>query len=273
MKLGLMLHLDENVEAKFADIESYGIPSCQLCCWNHSFFTDEYAEKVRNASARHHVEITAVWCGWDGPAVWDFHEGPLTLGIVPMDYRYDRMKQLKRGSDFAKKIGVTDLITHVGFLPENPKTTEYTSLVAALRDIAYYCKGNGQNFLFETGQETPITLKRTIEDVGTGNLGINLDPANLLLYGKANPCDAVDVFGEYVRNVHGKDGEYPTCGKYLGEEKRIGDGRANFPLLLAKLKEKGYDGPITIEREISGDQQIKDILYAKDYLTAIIEKL
>ena len=145
-------------------------------------------------------------------------------------------------------------------------------MVLAIKEVAEYCKKNGQYLLFETGQETPITLKRTIEAVGTGNLGINLDPANLLLYGKGNPCDAVDVFGEYVRNVHGKDGEYPVNPACLGEEKRIGDGRANYPLLIKKLKEKGYDGPITIEREISGEQQIKDILYAKKFLEDIIDE-
>lgn len=167
---------------------------------------------------------------------------------------------------------MTDVITHFGFLPENCKTDEYAQVVLAIKEVAEYCKKNGQYLLFETGQETPITLKRTIEAVGTGNLGINLDPANLLLYGKGNPCDAVDVFGEYVRNVHGKDGEYPVNPACLGEEKRIGDGRANYPLLIKKLKEKGYDGPITLEREISGEQQIKDILYAKKFLEDIIDE-
>ena len=82
--------------------------------------------------------------------------------------------------------------------------------------------------------------------------------------------NAIDIFGEYIRGVHGKDGEYPTNGNYLGEEKRIGDGRVNFPLLIKKLKEKGYDGAITIEREITGEEQIKDILYAKKFLEDII---
>ena len=124
--------------------------------------------------------------------------------------------------------------------------------------------------MFETGQETPITLLRTILTVNTGNLGINLDPANLLLYGKANPCDALDVFGKYVMGVHAKDGEYPTDPLYLGQEKRIGDGRVNFPLLIEKLKKLGYDGSLTIEREISGEKQVQDILYAKKFLEELI---
>ena len=94
----------------------------------------------------------------------------------------------------------------------------------------------------------------------------------MLLYGKGNPCDAIDIFGEYIRNVHGKDGEYPIDPRYLGEEKRIGDGRVNFPLLIAKLKNVGYNGPINIEREIVGEKQIEDIKYAKSFLEGIINE-
>ena len=136
--------------------------------------------------------------------------------------------------------------------------------------IAEHVKENGQYFLFETGQETPVTLRRAIEDIGTGNLGINLDPANLIIYGKANPIDALDVFGEYVRDIHAKDGCYPTNGHELGEEKPLGDGKVNFPMFIKRLKEIGYDGPLTIEREISGDKQIEDIKHAKVLLEELI---
>ena len=161
------------------------------------------------------------------------------------------------------------MATHAGFLPETPNTEQYHGVVCALREVADRCKENGQYFIFETGQETPVTLRRTIEDIGTDNLGINLDPANLILYGKANPVDALDVFGEFVRDVHGKDGMYPTDGKNLGQEVPLGDGKVNFPALIKKLKEIGYDGPINIEREISGEKQIEDIKRAK----AILEEL
>jgi sugar phosphate isomerase/epimerase len=110
-----------------------------------------------------------------------------------------------------------------------------------------------------------------IEDVGTGNLGINLDPANLLMYGKANPVDALDIIGKYVRSVHAKDGEYPVDSRNLGAEKPIGQGRVNFPALIAKLKETGFDGSIIIEREIpEGPEQDKDILNAKAFLEKLI---
>lgn len=271
MKLGVLINLrTEKIEDEFRQVNEFGFSSCQLCCWDHSLMTEEMAQKINDCCKKYDVTISTVWCGWSGPAVWNFYDGPLTLGLVPAEYRFARMKELMHGSDFARLLNVENLATHAGFLPEVPAGEQYNSVVAALRAVAKYAKDNGQYFLFETGQETPVTLKRTIEDIGTGNLGINLDPANLILYGKANPIDALDVFGEYVRDVHAKDGCYPTDGHHLGEEKPLGEGKVNFPSFINKLKEMGYEGPLTIEREISGERQIKDIKSAKKFLEELI---
>ncbi len=270
MKLGVMCSLNAKVDENIKAVAELGLPTCQLKCWNSAYLTDEYAERTSAACREYGVEISAFWCGWDGNSVWNFTEGPLTLGLVPSSTRSERTRMLLRGAAFARKLGVTDVVTHVGFLPENPCTTEYHEVVATLRYIAKQLLPYGQYFLFETGQETPVTLLRTIEEVGTGNLGINLDPANLLLYGKANPCDALLVFGTYVRGVHGKDGMYPTDGKHLGREVPLGEGLVDYPRFISMLKELGYDGAITIEREISGEKQIEDILAAKEKLTALI---
>lgn len=270
MQLGVLILLGENIEEEFKKVADNGFSGCQLCGWKHELFTDETAERVNACTKKYGVKITTFWCGWTGPAVWDFYEGPLTLGLVPPEYRQMRIDELMRGSDFAKKIGVDNVATHLGFIPETPSTAEYASLVIAARTVANYCRDNGQYFLLETGQETPVTMRRMIEDIGTDNMGINFDTANLILYGKANSVDALDVFGEYVRNVHAKDGFYPTDGKNLGKEVAIGEGRANFPEIIKKLKSIGYDGPLTIEREITGDEQLRDIIAAKKYLEELI---
>lgn len=270
MKLGVLVFLKDSIEAELKKVHDFGFSSCQICCWDQSVMTDENAKKINECKEKYGIDVSTFWCGWKGPSVWDFYDGPLTLGLLPVEYRFDRIKELMAGSDFAKKIGVKNIATHVGFLPEVPASSEYQSLVSSLRYLANYVKNNDQYFLFETGQETPVTLRRTIEDVGTGNLGINLDPANLIMYGKANPVDALEVFGEFVRDVHGKDGCYPTDGKNLGRETPLGEGKVNYPNFVAKLKEVGYDGPITIEREIEGDEQIEDIKKAKIYLEELI---
>ena len=258
MKLGVMVILDSmEIDEKFKQVNEFGFNYCQLCCWNDEFLTDEVAEAVLRACRKYAVEISTFWCGWCGPTEWNFYEGPLTLGLVPTEYRCKRIEQLISGSDFAKKLGVKNMATHMGFLPEVPFSKEYQEVVCAIRMVAQHCKKNSQYLLFETGQETPVTLRRTIEDVGTDNLGVNLDPANLVLYGKANPVDALEVFGEYVRDVHAKDGKYPTDGRNLGEETPLGEGKVNISALIKKLKEVGYDGTLIIEREISGEKQKK----------------
>lgn len=267
----LIVDKDTDVDAKFKNLVDLGINHCQVVCWNRSVLNDPTrARDIVEASGKYQVTISAFWCGWEGPCTWDFYDGQETLGLVPQAYRFQRIQTLKEGSDFAKEIGVSDVVTHVGYMPENPYDPNYHGIIAAVKDVAGYCKQNGQYFLFETGQETPTTLLRAIQDIGLDNLGINLDPANLIMYGKANPVDALDTFGQYVRNVHGKDGCYPTNGHDLGAEVPLGQGKVNFPRFIQRLKEIHYEGDITIEREITGDQQTKDIIMAKELLDQLI---
>ena len=273
MRLGVFVSLDKDIDEQFKLVSESGFTACQLSTCDDARETDEIAKQVVEASKKYNVEVSAYWKGWDEPRVWNFTEGYTTLGIVPVTYRHLRLNQLKHGSDFAKKIGVENLITHVGFIPENPWSTEYHDVVSAVRTIANYCKQNGQYFLFETGQETPITLLRIIEDVGTGNLGINLDTANLIIYGKGNPVDALEVFGKYVRTLHLKDGIFPWEGYRLGKERKIGEGKVDFEKVFKMLKELNFNGVMSIEREITGDQQMIDIIESKKYFEEILKRI
>lgn len=272
MNIGVLVCYRQGTDimAELRKAKELELQSCQICVWDPTLYTEENAALIREASQASDIAISALWAGWSGPAVWDFYEGPATLGLVPIAYRAMRLKELFAASDFAEQLGVTDVITHVGFLPENPCAPDFVSIVAALRLLALHMKEKGQYFLFETGQETPVTMLRVIEEIGTGNLGINFDTANLILYGKANSADALDVFGKYVRNLHCKDGEYPTDGRSLGEEKPLGQGRANLPLIVERLRGCKYSGPYTIEREISGEDQIRDIIVARDLLRGLL---
>jgi len=265
-KLGMIIQLDSEPDRELSKVQELGFPTCQVSCWNIELYNKKVARKLKVAAQNRDIEITTIWAGLPGKYVWNFIDGPNTIGLVPLKTRKMRLKALKKASNFTRWVGVESITTHVGFIPENPRNPIYISLIDALKNVAKFCAENGQSFWFETGQETPVTLLRTIEDVGAENLGINLDPANLLMYGKANPVDALDIFGRYVRGVHAKDGEYPTNGRELGKEKPLGEGRVNFPLLISKLKALGYKGALTIEREISGPQQIEDIKKAKKFL-------
>jgi L-ribulose-5-phosphate 3-epimerase len=270
MKLGVMAPLENGPEKELNLVKEFGLPTCQVVCWNPELFTSVMAERLVAAAEENQVEITTLWVGTPGPHLWDFIKGPVSIGLVPPEYQAMRLSVLKKGAEFAARIGIPSITTHVGFIPENMTNPLYSGVILALRDICEYCTKMGVEFWFETGQETPIVLLRVIEELGYGNLGINLDPANLLMYGKANPLDALDVFGKYVKGVHAKDGEYPTNGKQLGVEKPLGEGRVNFPVLIQKLKALGYTGALTIEREISGPQQIADIRHAINVLNSIL---
>ena len=265
MEIGVINGLRDSGRC-FDHVSQFGLHVCQLVSWDVSLATKEIAATVVAEAAKAKVRICAMWGGVPGPAKWNFIEGPTTLGLVPPEYRKERVAALKKWADFASWIGAPAVITHCGFIPENASDPNFQGVLDAITEVAEYCKSKGIGFWFETGQETPVVLLRVIERAGTGNLGINLDPANLILYGKGNPIDSLDVFGKYVRNIHVKDGLYPTNGDSLGKEVKVGDGKVRFPEFMKRLKEIEFDGELIIEREISGDQQVKDIRETVDNL-------
>ena len=267
MQLGLIVSAGSDPEAAIRKVHDLGFPTCQVGVGS---FAPDMAARLRSALDRYKIEATSLVAGGPGPEVYDFYKGPLTIGLVPRAYRDARIAQIKKTSDFAKQCGVPAVQTHCGFIPENPNDPVYKEAVDAIRTVAAYCKQNGQNFRCETGQETPITLVRAIKDVGLDNVGVNFDAANLILYGKANPVDAVDVLGPLIQGIHAKDGLYPTNPKELGREVPIGQGKVNFPVFIKRLKEIGYRGPLTIEREISGPKQTEDVRASKIYLEKLI---
>ena len=233
LRLGLIVAVGNDPDAAMAKLRDLGLPTAQI-------YVDEFHPglegRLTKALDANHIEATSVVVGGPGKEVWDFYGGPLTIGVVPRETRAARVAHIKKASDFAKLCGI----------PAD------------------------QNLRYETGQETPITLVRTIQDVGTDNQGVNFDVANLILYGKANPVDAIELLGPYVQGIHAKDGRWPTDPKRLGEEVPIGKGKVDFPRITSRLKEMDYRGAITIEREISGPQQMEDVRAAKTYLEGLI---
>ncbi|MCX7846726.1 MAG: sugar phosphate isomerase/epimerase [bacterium] len=268
-RIGTMVRLQQNGPS-FDHLVAAGLRCCQLVSWEPSLWTPECAARLKNQIATYDLRVTAFWAGWPGPAIWNLVDGPRTLGLLPQEYRAIRVASLKRAADFAHLVGLPAIITHVGFVPEEPANPLFHELVATVRDIALYADQLGLQFWFETGQETPVTLLRLILSVNTPNLGINLDPANLILYGKGNPIDALDVFGSYVRNVHAKDAFYPTDPMQLGREVKVGEGRVRFPEFVRRLEDIGFTGEYIIEREISGNHQHRDILDTIHYLDRLL---
>jgi len=271
MKIGIVINYNSAFEDNLAWCKKNDIPTCQLSI-RPSDLINETAQIITNLTKKYNMHITALVGNWSGPNEWNFTKGPLTLGIVPPAYKAHRIEELKRCACFARDIGVYAVCTHMGFIPENPCEVVYADFIASLKYLVNYFGQYGISLNMETGQETPTTLLRVISDINQNNLGVNFDPANFLMYGKANPIDAVYLLGPHIRGVHAKDGEYPTNGNALGLEKPLGQGRVNMKQFIYALKEVGYTDAITIEREISGEQQQKDILAGKQLLLDILKE-
>ncbi|MFB3784841.1 MAG: sugar phosphate isomerase/epimerase family protein [bacterium] len=269
-RLGMCVGIEGDPHESLAKVHELGLHSCQVITGQLS---RQAEEALRSALQKYEIEATALTTFGPGEMVWDFLKGPVTIGLVPRGTRQARIDAIKQGSDFAAKLGIPAFQTHCGFIPEFPGDPLYEETVQALTEVVRHCQGNNQWFLCETGQESPVTLLRTIQDTRLDNVGVGLDTANLILYGKGNPVDALDVLGKYVHSVHAKDGFFPTDPNKLGEEVPIGKGKVDFKKVFTRLMELGYTGDITIEREISGPKQMEDIKQSIQYLQGVIQEV
>ena len=233
----------------------------------------ETANKLIEAQKKYNIRVTTIMCG-AGHYEWNFIKGPKYNGLVPEEDVEPKMQHYKQAIDFCQMAKVPAIHSHFGFIPEDPLSAEYKMFIVRIKELGNYAKERGVSIYFETGQETPITLIRTIKDAGTGNLFVNCDVANLILYGKANPTDAIRMFGPLVKDLHIKDGTYPDRNDpdHLGHEKPIPEGDVDFPAIIKILKEEGYTGSLTIEYELgdrSKDYMEKTRLYLQNLLDSI----
>ena len=263
--LGVITGAD-NPEEDLRIVRDLGFPTCQLSVKE---FSPQLAERLSSALGKYRLKPTSLICMGPGTYKWNFTEGPSTIGLVPRAERPARVRRLMQGIDFCRASGIPAVHAHFGFIPEDPKNELYIEFINTMKPIGEYAHKQGVEIYFETGQETPVTLLRAIQDIGTGNLFVNYDTANLVMYGTANPLDGLKVIGKYVRALHAKDGKYPTDPDELGREVPIPQGEVDFPAIIKYLKNLGFKGSITIEYELA-EQNNEYILKTKEYLEKII---
>ena len=134
MKIGVCVSFNsiKGFKDNISKLPAEAFDNCQLVSWNPALWNDEGYLAVKEETERNGVEISAFWCGWEGPKVWDFYEGPSTLGLLPEEYRETRVKNLCDGADFAKRLGVKNVVTHMGFIPENPNDPAFNPFCDAV---------------------------------------------------------------------------------------------------------------------------------------------
>ncbi len=261
-----------NCLTAFGRVRRMGLDACQLS-YAPAVIDPADADVIREAAKECGVEISAYFCTYaDGCVLLDNYADYDLQGLNSPFFGAERIKRELSAIPFVKRLGITDMIAHCGFVPNDPFADAYGRMVSAVRIIGLRCKAAGVNFLFETGGETPVALLRLITDVGLDNLFINLDTANLILYGNGNPLDALYTFGRYVRNTHMKDGFPPTEPRRIGREVPLGEGLVDFDRVIGKLHELGYDRYLIVERELNDGAGDAAVMQSIDYLKRLYEK-
>lgn len=262
--IGVFASVDAGLGVNFDVVKELGIPSIQLHAPHQQTRTQEQADAFLAKCSDAGVTITCVFGGFEGESYADIATTARTVGLVPEETRAARMQEMKEISDFAHLLGVDAVGLHIGFVPEDTSSDSYRNLIVTTRELLDHVKENGQAVHLETGQETADHLLHFISDVERDNLYINFDPANMILYGTGEPIEALRKVGRHVRSVHCKDATWAAedrRGQDWGAEVALGDGDVGMEDYLRTLNELGYDGPLTIEREIPEDpeQQKADI--------------
>lgn len=211
------------------------------------------APQWRDAIRAAEFRVFTVFAAYIGESYADIPTVQRTVGFVPPGTRDERERRTIAVSDFAATIDAPGVATHIGFIPESPGEPDYLVIRDMIRRICDYAATRHQTFALETGQEPAHVLLAFLNDVDRPNLGINFDPANMILYGTGDPIEALGILGSRVISVHCKDGDWPEIGVSgaLGEERSLGAGSVGVSRFLEKLREIGYRGPLSIEREAS----------------------
>ena len=250
--VGVFASIDAGLGVKLEVVRDLGIKTIQLHTPHKESRTPEKAAEFLKKLADYGITITTVFCGFEGESYASIKITAETVGLIPKSTRAARLAETKEIADFAKLLNVSAIGSHIGFVPHDKTDPDYPEIVEMIRGLCKYLQGNGQTLHLETGQETAAALLEFISDVGEDNLFINFDPANLILYGMGDPIGSLKKVGHKVRGVHCKDAlaTTKTPGVDWGQEVPFGTGQVGAEEFLRTLKEVGYEGPLTIEREI-----------------------
>ncbi len=171
---------------------------------------------------------------------------------------YDTAEDLERrvdGTKWAMKLagalGSPVVVNRVGEIPEKPEGPAWDLLLQVLHDLGRHGHHLGAMLVAETGADEPAALKRLLDALPVGSLGVDLNPGNLLVHGHA-PLDAVEQLGQHLLHVHATDG-VSDRSRGRGQRVPVGRGMADWPALLGALEEQDYRGDFTIEGRDAGD--------------------
>jgi sugar phosphate isomerase/epimerase len=256
--IGVFTSVDAGLGVSLDGVKQLGVPTVHLHAPHGA--TRQEPARVKRMFADADVTVTVVFAGFPGESYADIPTVKETVGLVPEATAAERLQETREIADFARAIGVDTIALHIGFVPEDESDPIFERVVAAAQTVCDHCARLDQWLHLETGQETAPALLHFFKAVGRDNLAINFDPANMILYGSGEPIEALKLVGKHVRSIHCKDARWAANpGQEWGEEVPLGEGDVGMATYLKTLKEVGYRGPLTIEREVQGERQLPDI--------------
>jgi len=274
LPIGVFTSIGAGLGASLEAVKELGVSTVQVHAPALDRCTEDYAREVREDFLEAGIEVTLVFCGYPGDSYQSIQAVRETVGLVPRGTREERVELTRQMADFAAALGAPGIGVHIGFLPEDWDDPDFDELAHVAKGICDYCSALGIGMNLETGQETAGTLLHFLEAVDRPNIGVNFDPANMILYGSGEPLEALRKVGNYVRSTHCKDAVWSERpGEEWGVEVPLGEGDVNIEAYVATLIDLGYRGPLTIEREVGGEQQIRDIRKGVELLKSLKEKL
>ena len=191
-----------------------------------------------------------------------------TGGLVPDDTWDENWENVQATAALAHQLGLKLVTFHAGFLPHEESDPEFEKLQHRIRLVADVFAAKGIDLAFETGQEEADTLKLFLEKLGRVNVGVNFDPANMILYDKGNPIAALRTLASWVKQCHIKDANRTQTPGTWGEEVPSGTGQVDWKQFFAVLREIGFTGHCCIERE-AGTQRVADIITARKMVETV----
>jgi sugar phosphate isomerase/epimerase len=192
-----------------------------------------------------------------------------TGGVVPDDLWAENWRNIQASAEIARKIGLKLVTFHAGFLPHEAGDSRFKTLLQRITLIADLFAAKGMELGFETGQETAETLGTFLQKLGRPNVGVNFDPANMILYDKGDPIAALQAVGPWLKQCHIKDAVKTREPGTWGAEVAVGAGEVDWPAFLRTLDKLGFQGDLAIERE-AGEQRTADIITARRHLEKIV---
>ncbi len=234
------------VEALSA-IRGLGLAAVQVSQLPEESYSEEGAQRFRALLDETGVQAAATTIVHDGEQYDDWPTVRHTVGYVPQEFRSARVAYSHKVIDFTAAIGCRYVTTHIGEPPHDPRDPDYAALVDIVKELGRHCAELRLRLGLETGQESGRALMGFICRVGMDNVGVNFDPANIVLYGTDDPLSALDEVAPRLFGAHCKDGLRPTHPETLGAETLLGKGEAKVCACVHKLVRLGYGGPLIME--------------------------